>query len=429
MMRSQLNHFINMADLNTPSDKHQKARVPFTTAACVVVHACPLHKHMLNKYCNQCKVKNPLGCVWKARKSKENKKDSSFRLKVFSITKKRFRKPRPVHRRSTRDSHHTMLFFRARKRSSATVERTRTTPCQQHTIPEKVLMIDEVKAYSSTEYGQYAYHSHMRYFHMEHESVPRARFYENLGVHAKIKRARVVNWFVRIERKLGLRNDTVFIALSIFDRFVSRKIIEEGEYMLIGVTSMFIACKYEEEVWIEAQRLVESCNTACSKEAVIIMEWDILTSLDFKLTLPTPLTFTRRFLIIGKDVFGEELNEYSCLSLYLVHLTMMCPEISSQKPSLIAASVFDMCGSVACVGYKWNESVRHYCGGWTKDDMGWIQERLGNLVKNHGNIDGNNGFFEMFYLFSAEFYFRVAKLARKKLICEYSVHNKIPLRS
>ena len=60
---------------------------------------------------------------------------------------------------------------------------------------------------------------------------------------------------------------------------------------LVGVTTMFIASKYEEIFPPEAKDFVYITDNACNKKELLNMEIDMLTTLNFDITFPSQYRF------------------------------------------------------------------------------------------------------------------------------------------
>lgn len=299
--------------------------------------------------------------------------------------------------------------------STSPIRQERGTPCQNHVIPTGVMMIDEEGLYGSKEYGNYAYHSHMVSLSQEAESVPREGFFTNLGEDGERKRATVVNLYIDLAERFMFSTDSVFRAVNIFDRYVSGNCLEEGKHMLVGITSLCIASKYEDRKNRGIHKVISASKLPYSPKDVSQMEMAILESLGFKLTLPTPLTFAWRFNIIGLEAFKGEQEFYASMNLFFLHVAMLSSKISSQRPSLIAASVFNLCANIANEDYRLDEGARHYFGDWKDGEMVWINKELTKLVQNHGNFDGNGEFLAVFEKFSSSGFRQVSTRVIAKL--------------
>ncbi|XP_020581116.1 cyclin-A2-1-like isoform X2 [Phalaenopsis equestris] len=106
----------------------------------------------------------------------------------------------------------------------------------------------------------------------------------------------LIDWLVEVAEEYKLVPDTLYLSVYAIDRFLSGNCIERQKLQLLGVTCMLIASKYEE---ICAPRVEEFCfitDNTYTKEDVLKMEVQVLSYLDFRLSVPTIKTFLRRFL-------------------------------------------------------------------------------------------------------------------------------------
>lgn len=59
-------------------------------------------------------------------------------------------------------------------------------------------------------------------------------------------RAILIDWLVDVHLKFKLLPETLYITVSIIDRFLERIKVSKSRLQLVGVTALFIASKYEE---------------------------------------------------------------------------------------------------------------------------------------------------------------------------------------
>jgi hypothetical protein len=59
-------------------------------------------------------------------------------------------------------------------------------------------------------------------------------------------RAILVDWLVEVHMKFRLVPETLYLCINILDRYLSIVDVERSKLQLVGVTALFIACKYEE---------------------------------------------------------------------------------------------------------------------------------------------------------------------------------------
>eukprot|EP01087_Luapelamoeba_hula_P019792 TRINITY_DN6614_c0_g1_i1.p1 TRINITY_DN6614_c0_g1~~TRINITY_DN6614_c0_g1_i1.p1 ORF type:complete len:501 (+),score=97.51 TRINITY_DN6614_c0_g1_i1:232-1734(+) len=143
----------------------------------------------------------------------------------------------------------------------------------------------------------------------------------------------LVDWMVDVSSQFGLLSETLFLAVQLLDRLLSKKEVSKDRVQLVGITAMIIASKFEETrtpwvddfIWVSAD--------AYTREDVIRVEKILLVVIDFNLTLPTPLHFLRRF---SKAARSD--SQTHTISKYLTELSLPEYKMLRFVPSLIAAS-------------------------------------------------------------------------------------------
>ncbi len=58
----------------------------------------------------------------------------------------------------------------------------------------------------------------------------------------------LVDWLVEVHQQFNLLQETLYLTVATIDRYLQVKasIVTTKQLQLVGVTAMFIACKYEE---------------------------------------------------------------------------------------------------------------------------------------------------------------------------------------
>ncbi len=59
-------------------------------------------------------------------------------------------------------------------------------------------------------------------------------------------RAILMDWVVEVAAEYKLVSDTLFLAASFVDRYLSCRAIDRTQLQLVGVAALFLAAKYEE---------------------------------------------------------------------------------------------------------------------------------------------------------------------------------------
>ncbi|KAF5747232.1 G2/mitotic-specific cyclin S13-7-like [Tripterygium wilfordii] len=61
-------------------------------------------------------------------------------------------------------------------------------------------------------------------------------------------RSILVDWLIEVHCKFELMPKTLYLTINLVDRFLSLKAVSKRKLQLVGISSMLIACKYE-EIW------------------------------------------------------------------------------------------------------------------------------------------------------------------------------------
>lgn len=151
-------------------------------------------------------------------------------------------------------------------------------------------------------------------------------------VNAKM-RAILVDWLVDVHKKYKLRQETLFLAIGLIDRFLERRTTARRHLQLVGVAALLIAAKFEELYPPQVQDFVYITDKAYTKEEVIKMEVSILTALDFKVCQPTAVHFMERFHRVNGCT-----QAHRDLAQYLLELTLVEYRMVRYSASHLAAA-------------------------------------------------------------------------------------------
>ena len=94
-------------------------------------------------------------------------------------------------------------------------------------------------------------------------------------------RSIILQWLVKNNMKWKLKDDTIFMAMNIMDRYISKFKSKNLEFQLIAISSYFIASKYEDIYPPYLDELSQICNYIYSNDDIIKKEYEILSGLNF----------------------------------------------------------------------------------------------------------------------------------------------------
>jgi hypothetical protein len=146
-------------------------------------------------------------------------------------------------------------------------------------------------------------------------------------------RAILVDWLIDVHSKFRLLPETLYLAVNIVDRFLSNRVVSLVKLQLVGLTSLFIASKYEEVIHPSIKNFVYVADNNYTDEEVLKAERYILQVLNFDLQYPNPMNFLRR---ISK---ADDYDPYTrTLGKYLMEVVLLEHEALKYSPSIVAAA-------------------------------------------------------------------------------------------
>jgi len=190
----------------------------------------------------------------------------------------------------------------------------------------------------------------------------------------------LVDWLVEVQQQFRLLQETLFITMSIIDRYlcVEGKTVHRSQLQLVGVSAMFLAAKVEEIFAPEISDFVYITDNAYTGEEIRHMELKILNALNFDLCRPISLNFLRRFSKAG-DV---DLVQHS-IAKYILELGLLDYSMVSFQPSHMAASALylSLIMTEKEVSSVWNMNLQHYSAYSTIQLMPTVKKMASMIAK------------------------------------------------
>jgi hypothetical protein len=147
-------------------------------------------------------------------------------------------------------------------------------------------------------------------------------------------RAILIDWLVEVNQRFNLTPETLFLTINIIDRLIYKREILRTQLQLVGVAALFIACKYEEILCPDIRDFVYITDKTYSKAEILKMEREILSALNFDVTVPTSL---RMFEIIALNFnFNEVEFTYG---KYLLESFLIDSKCNRYPPSITSCAV------------------------------------------------------------------------------------------
>ncbi|KAJ8533637.1 hypothetical protein K7X08_006961 [Anisodus acutangulus] len=179
----------------------------------------------------------------------------------------------------------------------------------------------------------------------------------------------LVDWLVEVAEEYKLVSDTLYLAVTYVDRYLSSHILARDRLQLLGVSCMLVASKYEEISQPHVEDFCYITDNTYTKEEVVNMERDLLNFLNFEISNPTTKTFLRIFTKAAQDTSAFLTLQFEFLGCYLAELSLLDYSCVRFLPSMAAASaIFLTRFTVLPKVRPWNLALQQ-CTGYKPSEL------------------------------------------------------------
>ncbi|KAK4377235.1 hypothetical protein RND71_003531 [Anisodus tanguticus] len=179
----------------------------------------------------------------------------------------------------------------------------------------------------------------------------------------------LVDWLVEVAEEYKLVSDTLYLAVTYVDRYLSSHVLARDRLQLLGVSCMLVASKYEE---ISPPHVEDFCyitDNTYTKEEVVNMERDLLNFLNFEISNPTTKTFLRIFTKAAQDTSTFLTLQFEFLGCYLAELSLLDYSCVRFLPSMAAASAIFLARFTVLPKVRpWNLALQQ-CTGYKPSEL------------------------------------------------------------
>ncbi|KAH6908989.1 cyclin [Coprinopsis sp. MPI-PUGE-AT-0042] len=221
---------------------------------------------------------------------------------------------------------------------------------------------DEVDMYDTTMVSEYAEEIFEYMEEMEDEVMPNPDYMDGQNEITWSMRQTLVDWLLQVHLRYHMLPETLWIAVNIVDRFLTKRVVSLVKLQLVGVTAMFVAAKYEEILAPSVEEFVFMTENGYTKEEILKGERIMLQTLDFRIShYCSPYSWMRK--ISKADDYDIQTRT---LSKFLTEVTLLDYRFLRVKPSMVAA--IGMYCSRRMLGGDWNEAFVFY-SGFTEEQL------------------------------------------------------------
>lgn len=183
----------------------------------------------------------------------------------------------------------------------------------------------------------------------------------------------LVEWIIDVHRKFRLIPETLYVTVSIIDRYLSLLSIKKSQLHILGVAAILVATKYEEIYPPDLKDLLSISENKFSKEEVLQMEFSILTTLEFNLFVPSALRFLERYRKLSNTASDDQIFFFA---QYLCEISLLDAFLLKHRPSEIAAAAFILSTRAIKKINAWNSEMEKWTGLNEKEQLSKAIEDL-----------------------------------------------------
>jgi hypothetical protein len=174
--------------------------------------------------------------------------------------------------------------------------------------------------------------------HIQEQKTPRCNnYFQRTHAVDESSRTAMITWLCQISDALSLNRETVGLATSFLDRFLSSQtksaeqaLNDRHKFQLAAITTFYIAVKINEPVQLRIDLLVKLCRNFYDQHVILSMEKDILFSLEWRISSPTTLDFVRQALALLPSTEScdlEKAEQYVFSSIKDIHFSTIAPSM------------------------------------------------------------------------------------------------------
>jgi cyclin B len=172
-------------------------------------------------------------------------------------------------------------------------------------------------------------------------------------------RAILIDWLLKKYGEQSHARETFYLAVYIMDCFfAAHPNTPINRYQLVAVSSLYLACKYEEYFPPSFDELLDFSEGAFGKRDVFLMEMDLIRACGGKLGVPTSYSFLQRYArVTNASVHVKTLAQF-----YL-ELSLHCADFAlDESRSKMAAAALMLAFRNKGVEGDWASRLEYYSG-------------------------------------------------------------------
>lgn len=235
-------------------------------------------------------------------------------------------------------------------------------PSVEHDYPAGVKDLDSEDLDDPLMAAEYANEIFEYLRDLEVKSIPNPQYMDHQDDIGWRTRGILIDWLIEVHTRFHLLPETLFLAINIIDRFLSKKVVQLDRLQLVGITAMFIASKYEEVLSPHVANFKHVADDGFTEEEILSAERFILGTLNYDLSYPNPMNFLRR--ISKADNYDIQTRT---IGKYLMEISLLDHRFMAYRPSHVAAAAMYLARLIFDRG-EWDDTIAYYAG-YTEEEI------------------------------------------------------------
>ena len=198
---------------------------------------------------------------------------------------------------------------------------------------------------------------------IEKEKYNNYSFNDIINIQIDIKyqmRCILIDWIISLQNKFFKKSSTLFLTINLIDRYLSKKSIHRTKFQLLGVTSLFIAFKYEEIYMKNINDFIDLTARAFDKAEILSMEKTIINLVEFNLDLPLSNDFFDLLSTVYK--FDKKEYNFGCFLLEAFLLDINCCKYKQSQIGLATCFIILRLRQMKRINpIEDNNFIEYYC--------------------------------------------------------------------
>ncbi|XP_052104025.1 G2/mitotic-specific cyclin-B3-like [Mytilus californianus] len=186
-------------------------------------------------------------------------------------------------------------------------------------------------------------------------------------------RSILVDWLVEVQENFELNHETLYLAVKLVDTYLSKQIVTKELLQLVGATSLFLACKFDERCPPLIEDFLYICDDAYNRREFILLEISIFKTINYDIGMPLSYRFLRRYSKCARASM-----ETLTLARFILEMSLMEYEFIKYRESKMACACLHLAQKMKKSG-EWTSTLEFYTG-YKNEDILPLMKELNQMI-------------------------------------------------